>query len=176
MSHYPKKDGKFWVYTCRHYKVTINPALQVDQYPLLKPDDPFETLAGDKSSLPSLLSQAYLQLSLEEGSSTYSTINTHKGLYRFNCLSFSIVSVPAVFQKTMDEILQGIPKATCYMDDILITGANDMDHLETLKKVLTQLEKHGVRAKHSKCCFLSSLSHILDTKVMQKGSMPFQRN
>ena len=40
----PKHDGKFRI--CGDYKVTINPALQVDQYPLLKPDDLFATLAG----------------------------------------------------------------------------------------------------------------------------------
>ena len=44
----PKKDGTFRI--CGDYKVTVNQALAVDQYPLPKPDDLFATLAGGKSS------------------------------------------------------------------------------------------------------------------------------
>ena len=40
----PKKNGKIRI--CRDFKVTINPVLQIDQYPLLKPDNLFTTLVG----------------------------------------------------------------------------------------------------------------------------------
>ena len=40
----PKSDGA--VRICGDYKVTINPVLQVDQYPVPKADDLFATLAG----------------------------------------------------------------------------------------------------------------------------------
>ena len=35
-----------------------------------------------------------------------------------------MASASAFFQKTMDLILQGVPHVACYIDDILITGAN----------------------------------------------------
>ena len=67
----PKKDGKFRI--CGDYKVTINQALDVDQYPLPKPDDLFATLTGCKKFTKLDLSQAYQQLELDEDSSQYVT-------------------------------------------------------------------------------------------------------
>ena len=56
----PKKDGRFRI--CGDYKVTVNQALSVEQYPLPKPDDLFATLAGGKVFSKLDLSQAYLQV------------------------------------------------------------------------------------------------------------------
>ena len=50
------------------------------------------------------------------------TINTHKGLYRVNRLPYGVASAPAIFQKLMDQVLQGIDGVIYYLDDILITG------------------------------------------------------
>ena len=43
----PKKDRSFRL--CGDYKVTINPALEVDQHPLPKPEEIFASLAGGQS-------------------------------------------------------------------------------------------------------------------------------
>ena len=47
----------------------------------------------------------------------------------------------------MDIILQGIPRTICYIDDILITGVNDQEHLANLEEVLRQLQYHGITLK-----------------------------
>ena len=117
----PKKNGKFRI--CGDYKVTINQALDVDQYPLPKPEDLFATLAGGKKFSKLDLSQAYQQLPLDEESMKYVTINTHRGLYRCTRLPFGVASAPALFQKLMDSVLQGIQHVICYIDDILVTGS-----------------------------------------------------
>ena len=75
----PKKDGKFWI--CGDYKVTINQALDANQYPLPKPKELFATLAGGTKFSKLDLLQAYQQLTLDKQSTKYVTINTHKGLY-----------------------------------------------------------------------------------------------
>ena len=77
----PKRDGQ--VRICGDYKVTINPALNVDQYPLPRPEDLFATLAGGKYLSTLDLYHAYNQLVLDESAREYLTINTHRGLYRY---------------------------------------------------------------------------------------------
>eukprot|EP00731_Ephydatia_muelleri_P001779 Em0001g1779a len=54
-----KGDGS--VRICGDYKVTLNPCLEVDQYPLPKPEELFATLAGGEQFTKMDLSQAYLQ-------------------------------------------------------------------------------------------------------------------
>ena len=57
----PKPDGRIRI--CGDFKVTINQALSVDQYPLPKPEDLFTTLTGGQKFTKLDLSQAYLTCS-----------------------------------------------------------------------------------------------------------------
>lgn len=99
----PKSDGS--VRICLDHKVTINPVLQVDQYPVPKAEDLFVTLAGGQKFSKLDLSHAYQQVLLEEEFVNFVTVNTHKGLYQFNGLPFELASAPATFQQTMEKIL-----------------------------------------------------------------------
>ena len=80
-----------------------------------------------------------------ETSKEYLTINTHKGLFRYNGLLFGVASAPAIFQRTMESLLQGLKHVAVYLDDILITGQSEADHLRTLEDVLGRLEAAGMR-------------------------------
>ena len=93
---------------CRDYKVTVNHDLEVDQYPLPVPVDLMSSLTGGKTFTKLDLSSAYQRMPLEEKSRQYITINTHRGLYRYTWLPFGWLLPPAIFQKAMDTILQGL--------------------------------------------------------------------
>ena len=47
----------------------------------------------------------------------------------------------------MENLLQGITKVCVYIDDILITGSTEAEHLEKLAEVLERLTKTGMRLK-----------------------------
>ena len=87
----PKADGSIRI--CGDYKVTMNPVLQVNQFPMPLPNDLFATLAGGKKFSKLDLSHAYQQVLLEPESRAYLTINTHKGLYRYTRLPFGVASL-----------------------------------------------------------------------------------
>ena len=75
---------------CGDYKVTVNQCLDVDQYPLPRPDDLFATLANGKTYSKLDLSQAYQQMVLDKESAKCVTINTHLGLYQCTRLPFGV--------------------------------------------------------------------------------------
>ena len=111
------------------------------------------------------LTSAYQQMMLDEESSQLLTINTQKGLYRYTRMLFGVASAPAIFQHTMDTILQGLPQVFCYLDDILVTGDTDENHLENLTKTQERLQQHGRREKFR--FFQESveyLKHVLSSK------------
>ena len=163
-----KPDGS--VRICGDYKVTLNQAAKTDTYPLPKIEDLFTSL--DKLFSKMDLASAYLQIPLDEQSKEYTTINTHKGLYCYNRLPFGVASAPSIFQRTMENILQGIGHVSVYLDDILVTGATEQEHLENLDTVLSRLETAGMRLKRNKCAFLLSAVEYLGHKISAKGLQP----
>ena len=162
-----KKDGRIRI--CGNYKLTINPYLDVDQYPLPRPEDLMTCLTGGKQFSKLDLRSAYQQMPLEEESANMVTINTHQGLYRYTKLPFGVSSAPAIFQRTMDSILQGLPRVICYLDEILITGVSEGEHLENLEEVLRRLEEHGLTLHRAKCAFLKDSVEYLGQVVDAHG-------
>ena len=108
---------------------------------------------------------------LDDESRPYVTINTHRGLYRYTRLPYGIASAPAIFQRVMDTILQGLPGVIYYIDDILVTGANDAEHLKNLEAVLKRLRQYGIHLKRPKCNFLRPcveyLGHLIDSQGLR---------
>lgn len=79
--------------------------MEVNHYRLLEPGDLFLTLTSGKKFSTLVLSQAYLQLLLDEELSNLVTVNTHRGLNQYLRLPFSV----ACSSDLLDTVLQGIP-------------------------------------------------------------------
>ena len=161
------KNGN--VRLCGDFKQTINPVLHVQQYPLPRIDDIFASLGGGKKFSKIDLRQAYLQMEMEEESKKLLTINTHKGLFQYNRLVFGVASVPAIWQQTMDQILEGIPHVQCILDDMIISGATDQEHLDNLEEVLSRLSQHRLRANSSKCKFFKERIEFCGHEISKLG-------
>ena len=154
---------------CGDFKNTVNPQLQTEEYPLPRIDDIFAKLAGGQKFTKIDLRQAYHQMEVEEESKEYLTINTHQGLYRYDRLVFGITSAPAIWQRSMDQILEGVKGTSCILDDMIITGRNDQEHLDNLEEVLKRLQDNGLRANHEKCEFFQTKITYCGHKVDKHG-------
>ena len=84
-------------------------------------------------------------------------------------LPFVVSFASAIFQSKTEPVLQGIPMVVCRVDDILISGKNDQEHLIHLNEVLARLESAGLRLKLSKCKFMQPTVEYLGYQVDVQG-------
>jgi len=154
-----KKDGTYRL--CIDFKRTLNKQLSVDQYPLPRIDNIFASLAGATVFTVIDLSDAYMQLELDEESRKLVVISTHKGLFQFNRLVYGISSAPAIFQHVMNCILAGLDGVKCYLDDIIVYGKTLSKCQELTVLVLKKLAEYNVKVKLAKCTwFASSVDYL----------------
>ena len=165
-----KPDGS--VRLCGDYKVTVNKVSRLDSYPLPKIEEVHNKLAGGKTFTELDLSHAYEQMILDDASKELVTINTHRGLYRYNRLPYGVSSAPGIFQRTMESLLNGIPYTGVLPDNILISGSTDEEHLQNLEEVMKRLSEAGLRLKRSKCRFMQPILECLGYRVDKTGIYP----
>ena len=118
---YIRKKSKE-IRVCADFSTGLNAALKDYQYPLPSPEEVFNKLNGGKVFSKIDLSEAYLQIPVEENSSKLLCINSHRGLYKFDRLVFGIKVAPAIFQQVMDTMLGGLDFTFAYLDDIVISS------------------------------------------------------
>ena len=167
---------------CGDYKVTINPQLEVDQYPLPKPDNIFATLSGGKWFSKIDLKHAYQQIKLSESSRPLVTINTHRGVY----ISILDVVWGCLCPSSIPES-DGHRSATSVKSDLLLRRYFDNRKLPTRTFLQCPTSPTALgRTCKSKCAFMcqaveylghrvdAERLHTLDTKVaaIQKAPSP----
>ena len=168
-----KPDKTVWIFG--DFKLTVNHVSKLDRHPIPKVEDLFVKLSGGVIFSKLDLSSAYQELELDEElkqytvinkqytviDKQYTVINTHCGLFHFNHLPFGISSAPGIFQLTIKNLLNGIPRVILYLDDILVIGVVKEDHLHNLQLVFERLHSAGLFLKKDKCKFcVNSISYL----------------
>lgn len=85
---------------------------------------------------------------------------------------FGIVCAPELFQKTMEQILSGCDGCFVFIDDILVYGADQLEHDLRLKLVLETLDRNCVSLNQEKCIFSVDELNFLRHRLTTTGIMP----
>ena len=166
------KSDKKSVRICGDFSTTVNRVSKLDKYPIPKIEDLHARLAGGKLFTKLDMSQAYQQIVLDKDSRKFVVVNTHRGLFQYNRLPFGVSSAPGIFQRVMESLLEGIPGVVVYIDDILVTGCSDKEHMENLERTLHRLSEAGLRLKKEKCVFLAKSVQYLGYVIDAEGLHP----
>ncbi|XP_055527162.1 uncharacterized protein K02A2.6-like [Wyeomyia smithii] len=160
-----KPNGRIRI--CADFSTGLNDVLEPNQYPLPLPEDIFAKMSGCRYFSHIDLSDAYLQVQVDESCQNLLTINTHKGLYQFTRLSPGIKSAPGAFQQLVDAMLAGLKSTSGYLDDVLVGGRTEEEHNRNLELVLNRIQEYGFTVRIEKCSFsmrqIKYLGQILDS-------------
>ena len=168
-----KSNGS--VRLCGDYKVTVNPQLHIDRHPIPRVEELFAKLQGGQHFTKLDMSDAYLQVELDDATKQLLVINTHRGLYRYNRLAFGPAPAPAIFQRLVENLVAGIPYVAAYLDDVIVTGRTKEEHMSNLKQVLSALNEHGMKLRLEKCEFFRKQVTYLGHVISAEGLKPFEK-
>lgn len=134
-----KSDGKLRL--CGDYKSTVNSQLKEEFYSLPRIEEMFSKLHNGQRFTKLDLCQAYNQFLLDDEAKKLLVWSTHKGLFTMNRMPFGITPASGKFQRYLEQLFMGIDNVIIYLDDILVTGSNHQNHIDTLEKVLVKLKE-----------------------------------
>ncbi|CAH2209019.1 jg23524, partial [Pararge aegeria aegeria] len=151
------------------FSITLNRDLLIEKYPLPRIEEVFAKLGGGERYSKIDLKNAYNQFVLDDSSQELTTINTHKGLFKYTRLVYGLANAPAIFQKSMETLLSGIDGVSVWLDDICITGSDRNSHLKRLDEVLSKLSDAGLRLEKNKCEFFKESVKYLGYVISKAG-------
>ncbi|XP_011688266.1 PREDICTED: uncharacterized protein K02A2.6-like [Wasmannia auropunctata] len=154
---------------CGDFKLTVNPHIIIDKYPLHTIDEIFTCLKEGDYYSELDLTHCYMQFLVDKDSRHLLTIITHKGLFRYKNIPEGVSPAPADVQRKMDECLRGIDSAIAYIDNIYVTGKTEIEHKTNLERVCERLSECGLRVNLEKSKFFQKRIEILGFVIDKDG-------
>ena len=155
---------------CGDYSVTVNPQLETHRQPVPLPDELIHSLSGGHHFSKIDLADAYNQVKLSPESQKRLALSTHRGVLLQKLLPFGISSVPGYFLEIMEKITRDLAGVAVYLDDILVSGCNAVDHLDNLHALLQRLQDNGLRCKLEHKHQLSIWGILFHAKALAKDT------
>ncbi|XP_041674676.1 uncharacterized protein K02A2.6-like isoform X2 [Drosophila eugracilis] len=153
-----------------NYKPTLNPQMIIDEHPIPRAEDLFNQMKGATIFAHLDITDAYSHLRIDDEFAHTLTLNTiTHGLIRPTRAVYGAANIPAIWQRTMETVLQDIPNVLNFFDDILIYAGNMEELLKTLEKTLEKLQNFGLKLNKSKCIFAASSIEFLGHKIDAQG-------
>lgn len=158
---------------CGDYR-RVNGKTVKDQYQMPTPEDIFDAV-GDARVFSNLdLRSGYHQLPLHESDRAKTTFwgvdaNGHDVRYQWRYLPFGLRNAPAEFQRVLDRVLEGLPFARAYIDDVLIFSDSVEEHHEHLRQVFDRLREAGLTLHPLKCSFFQDRVAYLGHMIVPGG-------
>ena len=168
----PKKDGTFR--PCGDYrrlnKVTIH-----DAYPMPLINDVLQRLPNATVFSTLDLRKAYHQIPMTPADICKTAVITPCGLFEYLFMPFGLRNAAQTFQRHIDHVLENLPFALAYIDDILIGSVDADTHKLHLSQILERLCKFKLSINLSKCHFFQTEVTFLGHSISAKGIRPLPR-
>lgn len=152
----------------------LNEKILPDRYPIPRIDEILDNLGNAKYFSTLDMQSGFHQIPLKESSRKYTAFSTPTGHYQFKRLPFGINICPTSFQRMVNLAMSGLTPDICflYLDDIIIVGRSEKNHLFNLRKVFEKLKEKNLKLNPQKCDFFQKEVTFLGHKITPKGIFP----
>lgn len=149
----------------------LNQVTVADRYPIPEINEVLTQMRNQKLFTVLDLKSGFHQIPLKEEDIQKTAFSVNNGKYEFTRLPFGLKNAPAIFQRTLDNILRHLIGKCChvYIDDIIIYGEDEKTHLQNIEKVFDTLERANMKVNLDKCEFLKDEVEYLGFIVSSKG-------
>ena len=117
---------------------------------------------------------AFHQVELSEGSRPITTFATHKGLLRYKRLMFGVSCAPEMYQRVIQQVLEGCEGVRNIHDDIIVHGRTVDEHDRRLEKAMERIQDRGLTLNKEKCKFHMSELEFMGHLLSARGIGPTQ--
>ena len=128
----------------------LNNAVKRERYMLPCVEEVLQRMSGSKVFSKLDARSGYFQIPLDSESAKLTTFITPFGRFFYKRLPQGISSAPEIFQKYMENILEGQPNVEVFMDDIMVHSENDEVHEKHLATAMESLSAAGVKLNKEK--------------------------
>ncbi|XP_033725232.1 uncharacterized protein K02A2.6-like [Pecten maximus] len=149
-----------------------NTAVLRERFPIPTVDEVLQDMNCSKVFSKIDIKWAYHQIMLAEKSRDITTFVTHKGLYRYKRLMFGVSCAPEMFQKVVQQVLQGCEGVQNIMDDVIVHGSSQDEHDQRLREAVRVLSESGMTLNSDKCEFNMSKLVFMGHVLSEKGIGP----
>ena len=131
-----------------------NSAIVRKRLPITTVDEILHDLNGSTVFTNLDIKWAFHQVELSEESRPITTFVTHKGLFRYKKLMFGISCAPEMYQRVIQQALEGCEDVRNIYDDIIVHGKTAEQHDTRLEKAFGRIQEKGLPLNKEKCKFL----------------------
>lgn len=126
---------------------SVNKKLIADKFPLPRIDDIFDNLGQAKFFSVIDLFSGFWQVPLHPDSRDVTSFSTDSGAFRWKVLPFGLNVAPNSFARMMQIAFSGLEpnQAFLYMDDIIVIGRTERQHISNIRKVFNVLRRRNLK-------------------------------
>ena len=149
-----------------------NSAIVRERHPIPSVDEVLHEFNGSSVLSKLDIKWAFHQVELSKNSRSITTFATHKGLYRYKRLMFGISCAPEMFQRIIQQVVQGCDGVINIFDDIIVHGATCNEHNQRLHQLLQRIRERGLSLNKSMCKFNMSQVEFMGHLLSARGRGP----
>lgn len=149
----------------------LNEITIADKYPIPEINEVLYNLGKNRYFTVLDLKSGFHQIKLKNSDIEKTAFSISNGKYEFLRLPFGTKNGPAIFQRAVDDILREFIGKICYVyiDDIIVFGRNEQEHLNNLKIVFETLQSANMKIQLDKCEFLKNEVEFLGFIISADG-------